>query len=115
MAMVKPQAGREVEHGATGLRGDRPWLEAYRPLARANLGVEAGEIGEHVDVVPAHLIQPRRRHHRAHALRIDEHNSRMAHADVFVGRLDQLPAGRVTRADDVARFEFLTRAHVQQV
>jgi len=65
--------------------------------------------------VPAHLVQPRRGHHRAHPLRIDEHQPRVAHADVFVGRLHQLPAWRIARAGDMRGLEFLARAHVEEI
>jgi len=39
----------------------------------------------------------------------------VAHADVFVGRLHQLPAWRMARAGDMRGLEFLARAHVEQI
>jgi len=68
---------------------------------------------KHEDVVPAHLVEPGRGHHRAHASGVNQHESRVAYADVLVGRLHQLAARRMTRSGDSLRFEFLLRPHIE--
>jgi hypothetical protein len=68
---------------------------------------------EHACVVP-HLPQPARDSRRAHAVVVEQHEPRAAHADVLVAGLHQLPAGRVLRARQAAGREFFGRAHVAE-
>src|SRR5436190_5044792 len=116
VTMVETQAGGEIEHGAAGLCRDWAGLEAKeRRLARPTLNCETGKARQYVDLVPAHLREPRGAHHGAPALRVDEHEPRVAHANVLVSRLHELPARCMTRAGEMAGFEFLARAHVEQI
>ena len=65
--------------------------------------------------LPAHLAQPRRGHHRAHLGVVDQHDARAERADILVGRLHQLAAGRGERAGDMAGRVFGGIAHVEQI
>src|SRR5260370_39252618 len=65
-------------------------------------------------VVPARLVKPGRRHDRAHQVRVNQHNTGVAHADVLVARLHQLAAGGMARAGDMRALEFLPRANVAE-
>src|SRR3954468_7962806 len=113
---MEAEARREVEDGGVRFARRLPFAKAQHfRLAGAGLDIEAGGGGEYVDVEPAHLDQPRRGHDGAHALRVDEHYARVAHADVLVGRLTELAAGRMARAGDVAGLEFLARANVEEI
>ncbi len=65
-------------------------------------GQAAGQaLVQHAGVV-AQLAQPARHRERAHAVVVEQHQPGPAHADVLVGGLDQLAAGRVLRAGQAA-------------
>jgi hypothetical protein len=51
---------------------------------------------------------------RTHAVVVDQHEPRAAHAEVLVAGLHQLAAGRVLRAGQAAGRELLGRAHVAE-
>ncbi len=87
-------------------------------IGAAGCGEAVGKRGrkpafEHHGVM-AHLAQPARHHGGTHAIGIDQHEARAAHAHVLVGGLHQLAAGRVLGAGHGAGGVFLRRAHVAQ-
>ena len=46
------------------------------------------------DIRPAHLQHPRRRHRRADAIVVHQHNSAVPHTNESIGFLDELPTWR---------------------
>src|SRR3954449_2185208 len=87
----------------------------FGPPTRAALHAQTVHIVEHVDLAPAHLLEPRRGHHRAHPFRVDENDARVAHRDVLVARLHELPAGSMPRAGEMPTLEFLPCADVEEI
>ena len=83
-----------------------------RRLGRCHPG--ADPLRQHAGVM-AHLAEPDRGRHRAHALAIRKQDARSARAHPLVGRLHQLAAGCVHRAPQAAGGEFLGGADVEQV
>ena len=104
-------AEREIDHGRivaapaasassrASMRGSGGG--AARAPARRRARLAPGR-DQHEHLAPAHLPEPRRRHHGAHLVVVDQHDARAERAGILVGRLHQLPAGRRDRARDMA-------------
>ncbi|MNZ75654.1 hypothetical protein D3C78_941360 [compost metagenome] len=61
-----------------------------------------------------HLLQPAGHHRRTHTVVVEQHHARLAHADVQVGALHQLPSRAMLRTGQAAGGKFLRGAHVAQ-
>ena len=118
-------AEREIDDGGLVARHERRQGRRSRCAARAGgaaprisrcgrSGLVAG-LRQHEHVLPAHLAQPRRGHDRAHLGVIDQHDARAERADIVIGRLHQLSAGRGKRAGDVPGRIFGRIAHVEKI
>ncbi len=64
--------------------------------------------------VMAELAQPAGHHGGAHAIAVEQHQARTAHAHVLVAGLHELAAGRVLGTGQRTGLEFLGRAHIAQ-
>ena len=125
MPGTKVEAGAEIENRDGLLAGvdDRKRLGVdLRHLGRRHLrhiragGELAGQaVLKHINRRPAELDQPRCRHHRAHLLAVDQHHAGVLHGHIFVGRLDQLAAGRMAAARAVAGEILRLRANVDDI
>ena len=124
MALAVIAAGGQIDYRRRFGRkhgGQRGGFEAKRwILCRAQddrgglAGLGAGR-HQHIDVAPAHLQQPRCRHDGAALEIVDQHHARAEDADILIGCLDELTAGRRDRSGKVARRIFARVAHVEDI
>ena len=102
ISSARPAQSMRSSGGGASSRGSAP--PASRSRAR---------LRQHEHVLPAHLPQPGRGHHGAHLGVVDQHDAGAERADILVGRLDQLSAGRGDGAGDMAGFVLGRIAHVE--